>query len=508
MGAQFRREEGVARRRRSRVDPIATVGMFLAAAVGAMVGSALMATRVPVSGHEPAPPRRAAARQSVSHQEAAPAVASASPVSTAVQFDASYDFDVLIDYPRGTVAVVENLVASNLASQPARELNLFVLANANADGFREFSLESVEVAGKPAAITWTQGGVNMAVTLPAPIGHGERADVRIRYGLRPGADVSSVQSASVSRAGGVLQLLLWYPILSDGHGLRRNGDPLGAQPAATVTYHIASQTAIAMAVPGDVTARTPLEVSGRLEHARDFAFAVSPTFRAWTGTSGETSVAVYADAKAAGGVARDVAVDRLTRFGSLLGTPYPDAHLVVVGGTMDMESSGIVFVRRDYLDDGYTVAHEVAHQWFGWLVGNDQVREPWLDEAFATYLAGGLEPRHEDGFCSAQPVDSPVDRFPDVPLEASWLACDGYVQTVYYKGSWMLDSIRASMGDAAFRAALREYVAAYGFRVATTEDLVRILCEHSAALTQDLLTRWLRLDAGEPAHRRAGGALP
>ena len=32
-----------------------------------------------------------------------------------------------------------------------------------------------------------------------------------------------------------------------------------------------------------------------------------------------------------------------------------------------------------------TASHEVAHEWFYGLVGNDQGRDPWLDEAFATY---------------------------------------------------------------------------------------------------------------------------
>lgn len=42
-----------------------------------------------------------------------------------------------------------------------------------------------------------------------------------------------------------------------------------------------------------------------------------------------------------------------------------------------------------------TASHEVAHQWFYGLVGDDQARDPWLDEAFATYaeaLDRGPEP--------------------------------------------------------------------------------------------------------------------
>ena len=30
-------------------------------------------------------------------------------------------------------------------------------------------------------------------------------------------------------------------------------------------------------------------------------------------------------------------------------------------------------------------SHEVGHQWFYGLVGNDQGRDPWLDEGLATW---------------------------------------------------------------------------------------------------------------------------
>ena len=35
-----------------------------------------------------------------------------------------------------------------------------------------------------------------------------------------------------------------------------------------------------------------------------------------------------------------------------------------------------------------TVAHEVGHQWFYNVVGNDQANEPWLDEAVTQYVTG------------------------------------------------------------------------------------------------------------------------
>jgi aminopeptidase N len=42
---------------------------------------------------------------------------------------------------------------------------------------------------------------------------------------------------------------------------------------------------------------------------------------------------------------------------------------------------------QDSFDPGpaRATAHEVGHQWFYSLVGNDQARDPWLDEGLATW---------------------------------------------------------------------------------------------------------------------------
>jgi hypothetical protein len=46
-----------------------------------------------------------------------------------------------------------------------------------------------------------------------------------------------------------------------------------------------------------------------------------------------------------------------------------------------MEYPTIVFTNPDRL----TVAHEVAHQWWYGIVGDDEYGEPWLDESFASW---------------------------------------------------------------------------------------------------------------------------
>jgi hypothetical protein len=421
----------------------------------------------------------------------------------AMQFDARYEFDVTVA-ANGRANVIEVLTATNSTAIPIDHLDLFVLPNLDAAGFREFKLGSIQIDGRGAETRWTHDGANLRVELGRALRPGRAVRAVLLFDLTPtpAHEGTGDLAAALSRRGGLLQFLLWYPMLSDGHGVYLDSDGASAMPSSPVEYVIRSDEPATFAVPGTVTERTDREVRGSLEHARDFAFAVGRGIRAWSGHAASgVAVTVYGPAAAAGNTTLSLAAGAVNRFETVLRTRYPEAGLVVVAGPTNMESSGIVFVDLEHLEDPYTIAHEVAHEWFHWLVGNDQLREPWLDEAFATYLGGGLAPRHEDGFCSGLPVSGAVWRFENADPRLTWQRCDDYMQTVYYKGSWLLQTVRKAMGDEAFFASLADYLARYRFDVATTADLISIWRDHSDAVTAELLGQWLDLRPGTAGAR-------
>jgi aminopeptidase N len=113
----------------------------------------------------------------------------------------------------------------------------------------------------------------------------------------------------------------------------------------------------------------------------------------------------------------------------------------------------------------------VAHEWWYGLVGNDQIREPWLDEAVATFAslrALGITPTT----CSTLPIDLPITAWPAEPTSGDWTGCDGYAETVYLRGAVFLEAVRAAMGTDPFFATLRAFVAAHRWQVARGQDLV------------------------------------
>ncbi len=119
------------------------------------------------------------------------------------------------------------------------------------------------------------------------------------------------------------------------------------------------------------------------------------------------------------------------------------------------------------------VPHEVAHMWFYGLVGNDQGRDPWLDEAFATY-AEALVTGGDEGYRNAQ-LPPEVRGQLGQPM-SFWVRLGPlYATGVYVQGAAALLDARDRAGAARFDGALREYVDRHAHEIVTPDDLATAL---------------------------------
>ena len=133
------------------------------------------------------------------------------------------------------------------------------------------------------------------------------------------------------------------------------------------------------------------------------------------------------------------------------------------------------------------LVHEVAHMWFYGMVGNSQFRDPWLDEAFATWAEAVLDPP------PAQRVESLLAQEGDVGGSMADFGGDSpYVRTVYSKGGAALLAAREAAGPEAFDAAIRCYVNSHAWQIATPDDVAAALADLPAAV--DVLVRAGALD--------------
>ena len=154
---------------------------------------------------------------------------------------------------------------------------------------------------------------------------------------------------------------------------------------------------------------------------------------------------------------------------------FDDPRLLVDG-------SSASFARRDVFE---TIAHEVAHQWFGNLVTMRWWNDIWLNESFATLLESRIterlrpefEPIEEfvlrrwgmvgafaaDSLRSTHPVRGEVAR----PEEINQV----FDEISYGKGASVLRMLEGYLGADRFRTGVTDYLNRFRYGNARTEDL-------------------------------------
>lgn len=146
-----------------------------------------------------------------------------------------------------------------------------------------------------------------------------------------------------------------------------------------------------------------------------------------------------------------------------------------------MEYSQMTFVDEAHLNSSgaqRTVAHEIAHQWFYNMVGNDPVKDPWMDEALASFMSDkfygqneeNLHRRLEAEYKSLQESDASLYKLSDdLSVYKSW---EEYYNTQYLKGKLMIYSLYLKMGDEKFKTFINLYYSKYSYKIASPKDFI------------------------------------
>jgi hypothetical protein len=221
----------------------------------------------------------------------------------------------------------------------------------------------------------------------------------------------------------------------------------------------------------------------------------------------------------------------LNKFGEWF-SQYPYKKLTIIDGTVGRAGGGMEYPqlviigssefkvgklplknlsRMFFLD---VISHEIAHQWFYGILGNNEMEEAWLDEAFATYAESKymnwrfpkdsvenilgfakhfipqrkplLEIFRESGIYRSMNggFDEPVAGKPAYRMK-------NYGTTVYGKGKRILDMLSLVVGDTILDSIFKVYCRKFAFKNPKIEDFIKIAEEVSGKDLRWFFEDWL-----------------
>lgn len=363
----------------------------------------------------------------------------------------------------------------------------------------------------------------LRVPLPAPLPPGGKTTIAMRFVTTVPTDIGRNYGV-LAYYDDILALAHFYPMVAvyDDEGWNLTPpDVQGDLTYSDAAFYLVRVTAPAETVlvgSGVIAAEESggdrQTVTYALGPARDFYLAAGD-FALVSDTVGETTINSYAPAALADGaaLALDVAAAALADHNERLGLyPYTELDIVttptsalgieypglIVGTVRMYDMEGVTGDGRPYaaiLES--TTAHEVAHQWFYNLVGNDQLDEPWLDESLASYSTYRYYVTRYGQAGADRYFGTFYDRFArtadDMPIGLPVAAYDGgeYGAFVYGRGPVFVRTLEEYMGRDTFDAFLREYSGRYRWQIAGTEAFRAAAEEYCGCDLGPMFAEWV-----------------
>ena len=388
----------------------------------------------------------------------------------------------------------------------------------------EMSVSDLTIDGQPLTPEFELNNSLMIVRLSSPLEIGQSVVLKMDYAVTVPQSLE-LNYGVLAYADDVLALAHAYPMIAvyDDEGWNAEIPPQDGD----VTFADTSFYVVRIHAPRNLTlatsgTRLSLDEDGQTQvltvangPARDFYLAASPNYVETAQTFGEVTIRSFAPISAQDGsdFAIDVASKAIDVF-SRRYAPYPYTELDIVSTptlALGIEYPGAIAITSRIYDvnNDYrgtpasvylesTVAHEVGHQWFYSLVGDDQLDDPWLDESltqFATlqYFTDQYGADGARGFQSSLEGRWARVGNADIPIGLPVAGYQGaeYGAIVYGRGPLFFVALRDEMGTDSFDAFLKEYTENLAWGIATPEYLQSLAESHCACELDELYKEWV-----------------
>ena len=413
-----------------------------------------------------------------------------------------YVLNVTLDYAQGDVHAQQRIEFVNPTGRAINEIK-FNVPPARREGAVEF--RDARIFGQKEALPFTLKETVLTVQLPAPLAPDKAIAMTFDFTFKVPLQevITGIGGDDTSRGPKSLTCGHWYVMLAPF----RNGEwdtPAYVPIGDPYTSELADYEVSILAPGGVVIAGGGNETrEGRLwkyslSKARVFAFAASDRYDVQQSDEDGVSFIHYGYAEHKDNAeAVLVTAARAVKLYSQLWGPYPykSLRMVETGRQQGQEYSGMVGIGTT-IYEGYsghggkhdliaTTAHEVSHQWWFNVVGNDQIRTPWLDESFARYAElkfyQAYYPNDADwwyGYFILGKQQAKVIGAIDLSI-ADFPTSRAYTDAIYRRGLMFLNDVRKQIGQESLDAALKDYYQAEAYKVTNQEAFFDAIARHT-----------------------------
>src|SRR5829696_4044316 len=320
--------------------------------------------------------------------------------------------DVALDPAIGAIGGEMSITWRNPASQPLDDVWFRLFPNAFYYGEGNLLVGDVTVGGAPVIPEFALDDTALRVPLPAPVDPGQSVEIGLTFtSTIPADSTGSYGIFSRDTGNGSWVLADWYPILAvweedDGWALPEVtafGDPTYA-PSAFYDVRVTAPDDLQLVATGVLA--TESNENGAVARrfvagpARDFVLVADDDFAPLSQEVDDTLLTLWTPPSLDPAIAEqtlEFAADALRFYNQRFGA-YPAREVDVVqidpSGALGIAWAGLLFLDGPALLNTYgehdpeglatVVAHEVAHLWWGILVGGDSNKHAYIQESLAT----------------------------------------------------------------------------------------------------------------------------